>query len=388
MIDKNKMPIAIGVAFVAFTTQFGGGFASGAQLYQYFINYGFWGLFMPILAQLLLTIFYWYGMRYAFRNKTYDYGSFSNKFYGKYRAVFSPIYELTYIMLICLAPAIAFATGGSTIKAITNLPYWVCTLIVGAFIFFVSLYGTHIVRKFASTLSVIIIVSLLVVLIPNIIAQWDVILTSIGEMSKGAVPIGSKEAPSFGDALISSITYFLFQLAAVGLMYQHVQPLENEKQLNLSMIYMFIVNTSTIMLTVFGMTAIAFNDQLEGATIPMLVFVKNGVGSAILNPIVSILIILGAVSTAVNMIAGIVHRVVSHIEKNESDVIANSKRKSRSTIAALGFTLLSFSISQFGLIPLVKKGYAYLGYVTFFAVALPFIIKMIYGVVYKNKNSI
>ena len=35
-----------GIAFVGFTTQFGGGFASGAQIYQYFINYGFWGLLM------------------------------------------------------------------------------------------------------------------------------------------------------------------------------------------------------------------------------------------------------------------------------------------------------------------------------------------------------
>ena len=35
---QSKMPLAMGLAFVAFTTQFGGGFASGAQIYQYFIN--------------------------------------------------------------------------------------------------------------------------------------------------------------------------------------------------------------------------------------------------------------------------------------------------------------------------------------------------------------
>ena len=36
LVDKSKMPLAMGIAFVAFTTQFGGGFASGAQIYQYF----------------------------------------------------------------------------------------------------------------------------------------------------------------------------------------------------------------------------------------------------------------------------------------------------------------------------------------------------------------
>ena len=97
MIDKNKMPLAVGVAFVAFTTQFGGGFASGAQLYQYFLNYGIWALILPFLTQFLLAFFFWFGLRYAFRNKTYDYRSFSDSFYGKYRVIFSNLYELSLI---------------------------------------------------------------------------------------------------------------------------------------------------------------------------------------------------------------------------------------------------------------------------------------------------
>lgn len=32
LVDKSKMPLAMGIAFVAFTTQFGGGFASGTDL--------------------------------------------------------------------------------------------------------------------------------------------------------------------------------------------------------------------------------------------------------------------------------------------------------------------------------------------------------------------
>ena len=40
MINKDKMPVTIGVAFVWFTTQFGGGFASGNQLRQYFVQFG------------------------------------------------------------------------------------------------------------------------------------------------------------------------------------------------------------------------------------------------------------------------------------------------------------------------------------------------------------
>ena len=79
LVDKNKMPLTMGIAFVAFTTQFGGGFASGAQIYSYFINYGAWCLILPFLTQGLYALFFWYGMRYAYKHKTYDYRSFSDR---------------------------------------------------------------------------------------------------------------------------------------------------------------------------------------------------------------------------------------------------------------------------------------------------------------------
>lgn len=377
MIDKKKMPLAIGVAFVGFTTQFGGGFASGAQLYQYFINFGIWALLMPILAQALLAVFFWYGLRYAYRNKTYDYRSFSDSFYGKTAPVFSNLYELVYLMLICLAPAVAFATGGATLQALLGIPYWICTIIIGAFIFVIALYGTELVRKCASTLSVLIIIGLLVVLVPNIIVQWDGIMGAIGEMANGAVPVGSSESGSFGSALWMAIIYFVFQLAAVGLMYQHTEPLTEEKQVTKSAIYMFVVNVVTMLLAVVGMLAVAFHDELPGTEIPMLLFVQNGVGAKVLTPIISILIILGAVSTGVNMIAGIVTRTVNQLEKKETQETANSKRRIRSTAASLAFTLLTYGIAQFGLLPLVKVGYSYLGYATMVVVGIPFIIHFI-----------
>ena len=56
---QSKMPLVMGLAFVAFTTQFGGGFASGAQIYQYFINYGIWCLILPAVSDtgIICTVF-------------------------------------------------------------------------------------------------------------------------------------------------------------------------------------------------------------------------------------------------------------------------------------------------------------------------------------------
>lgn len=70
---------------------------------------------------------------------------------------------------MCLAPAVAFATGGATLEAVTGLSYPVCTVIIGVFIFVVSIFGSKLVRRVASVLSVVIIAGLLIVYIPNII---------------------------------------------------------------------------------------------------------------------------------------------------------------------------------------------------------------------------
>lgn len=380
MIDKNKMPLAVGIAFVAFTTQFGGGFASGNQLVQYFVDYGIWSLVMPVLAQALLAFFFWYGLRYAYAKKTYDYRSFSDSFYGKFGILFSNLFEVVYLILIGTATSAAFATGGATIEELVGIPYWVCTVIVGLFIFIISVYGTDIVRKCASTLSVLIIIGLLVVLVPNIIVQWGDITANIASMADGNMPVSSAQTGAFGPAFGKAILYFLFQLASIGLMYQHVKPCTSEKQVDRAAIYMFIVNTVTMLLVVVGMCAIVYNDGLVDGNgklidVPMILFVEEGVGAAVLKPVISILIILGSVSTGVNMIAGIVTRCVNQVCKNEEE--GSKKSKLWSVVFAVIFTLFALAVAQTGLGAIVKTGYKWLGWSACVVVGIPYVIHMI-----------
>ena len=378
LVDKNKMPLVMGMAFVAFTTQFGGGFASGAQIYQYFINYGIWCLVLPLLTQGLYAFFFWYGMRYAYKHKTYDYRSFSDSFYGKTRHVMSNLYEVCYLIMIGTASAAAFATGGSTIQTLTGMPYWLCTVIVAAFIFLIALFGTGVVRKCASTLSVLIIIGLVVVLVPNIIAQWDSIVSSVGRMAGGEMTVLSKESGAFGPALWSAVLYFFFQLASVSVMYQHMESVTDVKQINRAAIGMFLCNFLAMELSIVGLLAISYVAELATASVPMLVLVEKGVGASVLTPIISLLIILGAISTAVNMISGIVTRCVNAVERR---IASPEKKKSghlaRNAVFTLIFTFLAFAIAQFGLMAVVSKGYSYLGYAALITLFIPFVIHMI-----------
>lgn len=377
LVDKSKMPLAMGLAFVAFTTQFGGGFASGAQIYQYFINYGIWCLILPAVTQGLYALFFWYGMRYAYKHKTYDYRSFSNSLYGRTRPVMSNLYEICYLIMIGTASAAAFATGGSTIQTLSGMPYWLCTLLIGAFIFVIALFGTNVVRKCASTLSVLIIIGLVLVLVPNIIDEWGNITDAISRMSAGEMSVLSSETGAFGPALWSAILYFFFQLASVSVMYQHMEDVTDVKQINHAAIGMFLCNFLAMELAIFGLLAVAFAADLATASVPMLTLVQKGVGTSILTPIISILIILGAISTAVNMISGIVTRCVNALERNMTSDKKSSGHLARNAVFTLIFTFLAFAIAQFGLMTVVKKGYAYLGYAAFITLFVPFIIHAI-----------
>lgn len=378
LVDKSKMPLAMGIAFVAFTTQFGGGFASGAQIKQYFINYGIWCLIMPVLSQGLYALFFWYGMRYAYRQKTYDYRAFSDSLYGKTAPVMSNLFEICYLIMIGTASAAAFATGGSTLNELTPIPYWLCTLIVAVFIFIIAMYGTNVVRAAASTLSVLIIIGLLVVLVPNIIAQAPAIGEAVSKISAGEMVLGSTESGSFGPALWMAFLYFLFQLPSVSVMYQHMEPVTDVKQIDRAAVGMFVVNFLSMELSIIGMLAVMFVPAMADSSVPMLVLVQNGVGAALLTPVISILIILGAISTGVNMIAGIVARCVNAAERHmASDEERQKGHMLRMAIATLIFVAIAWGIAQFGLMAVVKQGYAYLGYAALITVFIPFVIHAI-----------
>ena len=202
-MKKNKTgAIILGVSFVWFTTHFGGGFASGAQIYSYFVRYGIWCLIMPVLAMLYNAVFFAYSLRFARKHEVYDYRSYNNAFYGRFAPVFSNLFEVLYICVMCVAPAVAFATGGATLSTLTGLPYLLCTFLIGLFIFVVAIFGTDLVRKVASVLSICIIAGLLIVYIPNIAVNFSGITAAAGKMTAERLPLG--------DALSSTFLYGTF----------------------------------------------------------------------------------------------------------------------------------------------------------------------------------
>ncbi len=364
---KGYLAAAFGISFVWFTTQFGGGFASGAQLKSYFMDYGIYCLWTVVGAQAICAVYNMYIAYYCRKHKTYDYRSFNDAFYGKYAPVFSNLFEIVYIFVLLVVPAVAFSTGGTTLATLTGIPYIVCTAVIGIFIFIVSIYGTAIVRKVATVLSILIVVGLLVVFIPNIIVQWDAISANIGTMAQQHMPLGP--------AVWSMVVYAAFQIASSPAIHsQHAEALSKPKDSVFTYVLGFVVNSGMIFLSTIGLMAIVNTEEYANAELPVIVLIQSGVGGKVLMPIISILIILGSVSTAVNMVSAGTARVCNMIDKNYDP---DGKPTAKVIITSLVLCIIGFCVAQFGLLALVQKGYGILAYLTFPVIMIPYVVHAI-----------
>ena len=119
---------------------------------------------------------------------------------------------------------------------------------------------------------------------------------------------------------------------------------------------------------------------MADTSVPTLLIVQNGIGKGLMTPLISILIILGAVSTAVNMVAAMVKRVSDSLEKYATHAGTSAGKKkisSREIVIALICCLMDFGIAQFGLLTLIQKAYSFLAYLAIPVILVPYIVHMI-----------
>lgn len=368
-MKKSKAGTAVlGVAFVWFTTHFGGGFASGAQIYSYFVRYGIWCLMMPVLAMLYNMVFFAYSLWFARKHAVYDYRSYNDAFYGKFAPVFSNLFELLYLCVMCVAPAVAFATGGATLHQLTGIPYLLCTFLIGIFIFVVAIFGTDLVRRVASVLSVCIIAGLIAVYVPNIIFNFSTIADTMESM-KGA-------QASLKDAAYSAFLYGTFQLSNIAVFVQHAKSFETPKDAVKSMGIGFLINSIIMVMVVLGLMTVYADPDTATQNVPTLFMVENGVGASFMMPLISLLIILGAVSTAVNMVAAMVKRICGEEKEPANQDKSLFSVTKKEMVAAFVCCLADFGIAQFGLLTLIQKAYSGIAYLAIPVILIPYLVHM------------
>ena len=182
----------------------------------------------------------------------------------------------------------------------------------------------------------------------------------------------------FGKALYSAFLYGTFQLCNVAVFVQHGQVFEKPGDAKKSMLIGWVINSALMLVVVLGLLTVYAKPEMTEQSVPTLFMVQQGVGASVLTPLISILIILGAVTTAVNMVAAMVRRIGNAIETDEEKALTDQGKPVLKTIViALVCCLADFGIAQFGLLTLIQRAYSTIAYLAIPVILIPYIVHMI-----------
>lgn len=362
MTKRLIPPAYLSVTFVWFTTLFGGGFASGREIAEFFVSYGWYAAFFPILAMGINALIFYYAWHFSIAHKTFDYRSWAMRFYYPYEKIFANLYEGVFFLTMILATAVAFATGGSTLEEVLGTPYFFNTLLIAGFIFFLTIFGANLIRNVATLITLFLVLGILMVYGSNLLTQFSSIRQVITQL---------ESTSSLGSALWRMILFASLQALALGALVAVADVLKDKADAKRAAIAGFILNSCLISLA--SLTLLAHYPGIITIPVPTIYMVRAGLGGAFTEGLISILILLGVISTGVNFVFGGVRRLVAWWPTEGG----STGQRKLSIMGSFIYVLITWSVALMGLIPLVSKGYVFLGYLGLLFLIIPIAHRLI-----------
>ncbi len=354
--SKSKVGFltAFQVAAVWFGAHVGGGFATGNQTMNFFVKHGWHSVWLPAVIIIIIGLTYRESLILAKNYGTYDYKSWSKKMYEPYDKVFSVIFEIGYLMIVLLGTGGSIA-GSASLMENYGVNYLVGVLITGGIFYILTIYGSELIRKASTIITVLILIFLTIIVIVGIV-------NNSGNLSH---LVSTKYSPSsFGTVLYSGLRYAGYQAFVVAIVLSASDTLKSDKAINKSMTLGIILNG--VMITLSCIMLLAWMPGAQKETIPILYICKR-LNSGFLLFSYSVVLFLAFVSTGIGCVFGAVARF-EHVFKKPENI------KKRRGLISLVCMVLSMAISLFGLTKIVVVGYGYVGIIGIFAVVIPCIV--------------
>ncbi len=360
---ENQKSSSIGTSFamaaVWFATHSGGGFATGNQEVNYFVKYGWYSVFLPLIAMLLLGWGHRNALVLAKDYKTYDYKSFCDALFHPYEKYFSIVFELGFIMLIICGVSTSIAGSGALLMSSLAIPYGVGIVTVGTILLLLTIFGSELIVKVLNLKTYFIIVTLLILCVLGI---------QMGAFNFQHVLANHETfGTSFGDAVWYMLIYIGFQAFTVLPIISVSHNIKTTKDCNRFMLFGTLLNGA--FLAIICIMLLGFSPEVLNQTLPVY-FVTTKLDLPWLKILYSVILFVALLGTAISLI-------FSTVARFEPVLIKRNIFKSLSTrriFISLVTIALCTGISVFGLTNIVVKGYGSVGYIGLFFVLLPEII--------------
>lgn len=370
---ENQKSSSVGTAFamaaVWFATHSGGGFATGNQEVNYFVKYGWFSVFLPLIAMILLGWGHRNALVLAKDFKTYDYKSFGDALFHPYEKYFSIVFELGFIMLIACGVSTSIAGAGSLLKSTLGIPYGFGIVTVGVILLLLTIFGSGLIIRVLNLKTYFIIITLFILCVLGI---------QMGAFNFHQILISQETfGTNWFDAVWYALIYIGFQAFTVLPIISVSHNIKTTGDCNRFMLFGTILNG--VFLTVICIMLLGFSPEVLNQTLPVY-FVTTKLALPWLKILYSIILLVALLGTAISLVFSTVARFEPVlIEKG----IFNSLRTRRIVISLLTIAICT-GISVFGLTNIVVKGYGSVGYIGLFFVLLP---EIVVGTIKIRKNE-
>jgi uncharacterized membrane protein YkvI len=366
---KMSFAGAFAVASVLFSSHAGGGFATGNQATQYYVQYGWYAPFMAILAMALLTLTI---RECIIMYNTRGLTSYKQLFQTLYHPFdkMSVLFDIYFYTMVLCAVGAVIAGAASLLNKTYGIPYIYSVLTVGSILMVLTIFGAAIVAKASTIMSIGILTSCAIIFVLGINAKMPEI-ANIFVLREGSANIGK--------GILKAFTYAGFQSVVIPTMISCGKTLKNPKEVSHSMLIAFIINSVALVLSVIMLLGWYTEFTQAGETTLPSLFITKQLGKTYIFWAYNICLFLCFISTGVTTIYGFVDK----FEKAKM-LSGINKVIVRRIIVSCFIMFLSMGISMVGLDKIIKYGYGYMGYLGIAIIIVPFLTVG----VYKNRKYI
>ena len=346
------------LACVWFGTHVGGGFATGNQVYQFYVSYGWLGAITPFIAMALQAWCLRQAIIMARTNNLVSYKDFFRHLWEPYPKL-SVTFEIFYWIILLVAVGIAIAGAASLLSEDAGLPYPLAAMITGAILFVLTIFGADLIAKASTAMSVVILAACGCIFAIGIGTHWEQLITFFS--TNHELPRGTFSP------FVSAVIYAGFQLVGLPAIIACSTRIKTMRSVNAFFWLGFLMNAIALSLSACLLFAWSGDLDFSKITLPN-VTICNLTGVTWLYWAYAITLFLAFISTGITCIFGLVVRLENSFGTGSLSIIT------RRSIISLAIMLVSIGLSLTGLTSLIKYGYGFCGYLSVFAVVLPLCI--------------
>lgn len=360
----SSLTTAFAVASVYFGAVVGPDMVGGSTSIVYYTPYGKWSWIPIVIVCAMIGLIMGVGSIVPRKYGVYEYNSYAKIIYGKFYKYMSPLLDFYIICAMLLGGAVVVSVGGEFFATVLGCSKFAGYLLICVISALLVLWGDKIVRATSSIMAILMVLFFIAVCCYIIFTNTDAVSTVYSQEPSfpGVTPVVAAIAPAIALGL-SNAPNSVIQSAVM-------QNVSRKRDSVLIGVFCFLMTTVAYLLSTNS--TLAFCPEVLGESVPILTIIQTKLGTnmGIMKAMYYALMFLALVSSGAPQF----HAIAARFSKLYPDKGAFRKLPVRNLVTGVIYFAACIAIAGFGVIALISKGYAVLGYVGMVITLIPVFI--------------